>query len=26
LIEGVLLGSMELLGDWTFAADKVIVF
>jgi len=26
LIEGALLGGMELLGEWTLAADKVVVF
>lgn len=26
LIEGVQRGSMDLLGEWTLAADKVVVF
>jgi len=26
LVEGVKNGSMDLLGDWTVAAEKVIVF
>jgi len=26
LIEGVLPGSMDLLGEWTLAADKVVAF
>jgi len=26
MIEGVLPGNMDLLGDWTMAADQVIVF
>jgi sulfur relay (sulfurtransferase) complex TusBCD TusD component (DsrE family) len=26
MIEGVQLGSMDLLGEWTLAADKVVVF
>jgi len=26
MIEGVELGSMDLLGDWAFEADQVLVF
>jgi len=26
LVEGVQKGSMELMGDWTLAADQVLVF
>jgi uncharacterized protein involved in oxidation of intracellular sulfur len=26
LVEGVLPGSMDMLGDWTLAADHVLVF
>ncbi len=26
LVEGVLRGSMDMMGDWTLAADQVLVF
>jgi sulfur relay (sulfurtransferase) complex TusBCD TusD component (DsrE family) len=26
LVEGVKRGSMDMMGDWTLAADKILVF